>query len=462
MKTLKIHFAAMILLSLLAAGCTLPGERAAFAELEKAGRKYYPSNIEFLKASPPPKLDKSARLADYLTYAALNNPELEAAFYRWKAALEKVPQARALQDPKFTYGYYIKEVETRVGPQRQKFGIAQTFPWFGKLRLKGGIALEAANAERARYEAVRRALFRKVKDVYYEYYYLGRAIATTEENLALVKHLEKVARARYKAAVGKHPDVIRAQVELGKLGNKLAGLQDLKKPLAAKLNAALNRSLDVPLAFPEKLAGERSVVADSSEVLKRLLKNNPELRALDFAIAKNEKAKALAKKNWYPDITLSLETIDTKGALMHGTKDSGKDPLMATVSINLPLWFGKYDAAEKQASAALRAARAEKKDRANLLSAELSAALYRIRDAERKITLYRDTLIPKAEESLKVTQKAFETASGDFLSLIDAERVLLEFKLSFERAFTDYRKAFAEVEELAGDAGVEYRKEKKR
>ena len=462
MKTLKIYLAVMIAFSLLAAGCTFPGERAAFAEFEKAGGKYYPRKMGFFKATPSPKLDKSARLADYLSYAALSNPGLEAAFYRWKAALEKVPQARALQDPKFTYGYYIKEVETRVGPQRQKFGIAQAFPWFGKLALRGGIVLDAANAERARYEVARRSLFRKVKDAYYEYYYLGRAIAITEENLALVKHLEKVARTRYKAAVGKHPDVIRAQVELGKIEDRLAGLKDLKIPLTAKLNAALNRPLDVPLALPENLADEKPVVANGPGVLKRLLENNPELRALDFAIAKNEKARALAEKNWYPDITLSLETIDTKGALMHGTKDSGKDPLMAMVSINLPLWFGKYDAAEKQASAALRAARAEKKDRANLLSAELATALYRLRDAERKIALYRDTLIPKAEESLKVTQKAFETASGDFLSLIDAERILLEFKLSLERTVTDYRKALAEVEELAGDAGVDYRKENER
>ena len=72
-------------------------------------------------------------LQDYLRYAALNNAGLKAAFEQWKAAMEQIPQAKSLPDPKFTYGYFIEEVETRVGPQRQKFGIMQVFPWFGKI-----------------------------------------------------------------------------------------------------------------------------------------------------------------------------------------------------------------------------------------------------------------------------------------------------------------------------------------
>ncbi len=72
-----------------------------------------------------------ATLPDYLRYAALNNAGLKAAFEQWKAAIEQVPQAKSLPDPKFNYGYFINEVETRVGPQRQKFEIMQTFPWFG-------------------------------------------------------------------------------------------------------------------------------------------------------------------------------------------------------------------------------------------------------------------------------------------------------------------------------------------
>jgi len=75
-------------------------------------------------------------LSDYLRYAALNNAGLKAAFEQWKAATEQVPQAKSLPDPKFTYGYFISEVETRAGPQRHKFEIMQTFPWFGVIEAR--------------------------------------------------------------------------------------------------------------------------------------------------------------------------------------------------------------------------------------------------------------------------------------------------------------------------------------
>ena len=75
-------------------------------------------------------------LSDYLSYAALNNAGLKAEFEQWKAALEQIPQSRALDDPKFTYSYFIEQVETRVGPQKNKFGIMQTFPWFGEIQAR--------------------------------------------------------------------------------------------------------------------------------------------------------------------------------------------------------------------------------------------------------------------------------------------------------------------------------------
>ena len=106
-------------------------------------------------AAAPTRLKGDAGLPELLRYAALNNPGLASAFSRWKAAVERVPQVKALPDPRFTYRYFIEEVETRVGSQRQSFGIAQTFPWFGKLSLRGDAASEAAKAEYQRYEAVK-------------------------------------------------------------------------------------------------------------------------------------------------------------------------------------------------------------------------------------------------------------------------------------------------------------------
>lgn len=396
-----------------------------------------------------PELNEDSGLNDYLAYAALNNPRLEAAFNRWKAALEMVSQARTLPDPRFNYGYFIQEVETRVGPQEQRVGLSQMFPWFGKLKLRSEAARRGANAMQQQYEAARLGLFDEVKQAYYELYYVGRAVDVTAENVELLRLLEEIARSKYESSTAEHGDVIKAQVELDKLRDRLRTLQDLKHPLVARLNAALNRADESPLSFPtNNFPG--ALQSGTAQLLKRLKSSNPELKSLDFQ-ADQEKSKiALAKKDFYPGVTLGVDYVQTDEARMGGVSGSGKDPVMAGFSVNIPLWRGKYRAGVREAEMRYSATQRDRQDRANRLSADLRFALFKFQDAEHKIALYRDALIPKAIQNLKVIQRSFEVGKSDFLSLIDAERNLLEFQLTYERAVADREQGLATVEKLVG------------
>jgi len=396
-----------------------------------------------------PELTESSGLSDYLAYGALNNPGLEAAFNRWKAALEQVPQVKTLPDPRFTFLYYIQEVETRVGPQRQGIGIAQAFPWFGKLSLRGDVAAEAANAARKRYDAVKLKLFFEVKDAYYEYYYLAKNVAVTKENINLVKHLESVARSRYKAAVGTHPDVIRAQVETGKLEDRYQTLLDLRQPIVARLNAALNRPVEADIPWPSEIKVQ-DVNVEDEDLLAELMAENPELQALDFEIDRNKHAIELAKKNYYPDFNLGLNFIDTGSSSVGNPPDDGKDPVTAMISLSLPLWREKYDAGVREAQARYYAARQDRTEKTNSLSSELKLVSYRFRDAGRKIDLYGNALLPKARESLKATETGYLATSQTFTDLIDAQRIFLEFALAYERALSNHAQSLAKLEMLVG------------
>jgi cobalt-zinc-cadmium efflux system outer membrane protein len=400
----------------------------------------------------PPQLTEQSTVTDYLTYAVRSNPELQAAYHRWAAVLAQVDEAKTLPDPKLTYAYYIEQVETRVGPQRQKVGLSQTLPLFGKLGLRFDTAHEGAEAEHARYAALRRGLFYRVQNAYYEYYYLARAIAITEENIDLVTDLETVARAKYRAGTLPQADLIKAQVELGELENRLRSLRDLERPVLARFNATLNRSSDAPLPRPKEIP-EVNVDLSDEEVFTWLRERNPELWAINHHAAKEKAASILARKERYPDITLGVEYIDTGDALMRGVDDSGKDPVVAMVSITVPFWQTRYKAIERAADSRYAAALEERTARENDLVAGLEMALYNFRDAERKIGLYRDALIPKAEQSLEVSQQAFAAGELDFLDLIEAERTLLEFRLSYERALADRAQRLAEIEMLVG-AGI--------
>jgi len=452
MKKIKITTILGIFSILVISGCAPENSQTNLARYNWSSSDAVDSTISTGTAPEIPRLPEltnTSGVSDYLAYAALNNPGLEAAFNRWKAALDRVPQVKSLPDPRFNYKYFIEEVETRVGPQQQSFGISQLFPWFGKLDIRSDVAGQAANAARQRYEAAKLKLFFEVKDAYYEYYYLAKSIAITKENVSLIKHLESVAQSRYKAAVGTHPDVIRAQVEMGKLEDRYRTLLDLQQPIVARLNAALNRPVEAEIPSPTEIKFNEVEVVDQ-ELLTRLVTENPELKALDYEITQNKKSIELAKKDYFPDFTLGLSFIDTDDSPVGNPRDNGKDPVVASVSINIPLWREKYDASVREARSRYFAARQEREEKANSLSSQLKMILYSFRDAERKIDLYRDALLPKAKESLKVTESGFRAARGSFTDLIDAQRILLEFALSYERALANRSQSLAKLEMLVG------------
>jgi len=393
--------------------------------------------------------DNLRTLSDYLRYAALNNAGLRASFEQWKAAIEEVPQARSLPDPRFTYGHFIEEVETRVGPQRNKFGISQMFPWFGKIEARTRAAGASAEAARRRYEARKLKLFFEVKDAFHEYVYLAKAIEIARENLELVQGFEQVALTKYIGAAAGHPDIVRAQVELAKLEDQLRTLEGLREPIVSQLNAALNRKSSELLPWP---TGEESrpVTIDRGRMKELLLALNPELQALDYDIESARNRVELAKKKFYPDIGVGVDWVRTDDAVMPGTPDSGKDPVMLMLSLNLPIWRQSYEAAEIQARAIARKTRLEKTQMENTLIARVERVLYDYEDSERKRRLYGDILVPKAQELISASESAYQGGTIDFLSLIDAQRTLLNFALLHERAVTDNLQKLAELEMLVG------------
>ncbi len=440
---------------LLATGCATVEERQALSDWKEEGRKWTVSDSTDVHL---PELNESASLDDYILYAMINNPGLHAAFDRWKAALEKVTPARTLPDPRFTYANYIKEVETRVGPQEHRFGLTQTFPWFGKLDLGGEMALQAANAEAQRYEAVKLDLINRVKKIYYEYCYLAEAINIANDNVTLLIYLESVARMKYKSGSGLQSAVIKAQVELGKLEDRLRSLQDLVRPVVAKLNMALNRPLHMPLPIPKALPeGKYDLIDD--ELFSLLRTRNPNLKVFDSMASKEDFDIKLAEKNFFPDLTLGMDYIDTASRSDASPIDNGKDPVIGMLSINLPIWHGKYSAVKAEAEARRRAVLRDRKEKENLLIADLEMALFGLRDADRKIDLYRGTLLPKAEQSMKITEIAFTAEKASFLDLIDSQRILLGFQLEYKRAVADRAQRLSEIEMLTGgNLGLEVSK----
>jgi len=389
-------------------------------------------------------------LEGYLAYAALNNPELEAAFHRWQASLEKINQAGVLPDPRLTYTWYIRNVETRVGPQRHGIGLSQTLPWFGTRGLRKDAASHESEALRERYENVKRRIFFSVKRPWFEYYYLIRAREEARESLRYLKSIESTVRSRYTTGGAPYADLLRLQVEIGKLEERIASLDALVVPVVAELNAAMNRNADSAVTPPGSLPPQ-PVLPPDEELISRISVDNPALLEFEHLIEREGTAADLARKAFYPDITMGLTYIETGPAVMPGVGDSGKDAVLGSVMLSIPLWRDTYRAALRESELRRKALERSREAQKNSLVSTLSRALYNVRDAERKIDLYDGTLLPVAGQALEVSLKAYESGGVDFDDVLENRRTLLELELARCRAEIDRARYFAEIELLAGD-----------
>ncbi len=372
----------------------------------------------------------------HIEYALKNNQKLQAAYTNYRAVNETIDKVSSLPDLRLGYVEYIKPVETRVGPQLRSFSISQSFPWFGTLSQGGEINREKALAARANFDNVILEVIAGTKTAYYEFAYLAEAIEVTGEHIRLLTQWEDVTRARYSSGNGQYADVIKSQVELGVLLDRLAELEDQRRPLGSDLNALLNRAPTTPVDIePDSAHGIPEF--DPEELTARMLADNPSLLAWDHQAQASLNAEKFAGKQGYPQFSLGLNYIFTGDARTADVPDSGSDAFMASFGLSLPIWRGKYDSASREAVNRYHTARASRGENTNTLQASLERSLFRFRNAARKVELYRTTLIPKGRQSLNALRAAYETGESRYLDLVDAERLLLEFELSKIRGGAD-------------------------
>jgi outer membrane protein, heavy metal efflux system len=408
--------------------------------------------------SDPAALSSSAVPDDLVRYALENSPVVAAAYHRWRAATARVPQVTALPDPEFGVGFVFDEVDRSSEYMGERYSISQMLPWFGKRGLQGDMAEQEAEAAARRLEAARLDIVAEVTTGWFEYAWLVAAVATARENLALVLHLESVARAMYRAGEASQSDVTRAQVELGRLEDRVHSLQDQLGPAAARLNTVLGRPAHASLPAPD--APSRQAVAglpehDDETWLAMARANNPALAAYRHAAERERQSVALARRESYPDVMLGLEYGRDVGARMAMMDGGGRDMLVGMVSINVPIRRGRLDAVVSEARDRLAAAGRETYARELALENELKAALFAWREGKRRMHLYGGTLLPKARQSLAATETAYRAGEASFTDLIDAQRVLLEFQLAHERAAADRAQARARILALAGPLNQE-------
>ncbi len=392
----------------------------------------------------------SSTLADYLRAAERLSPSISGARSGHEAALAGVERVGWLPDPTVSYGHYFEEVETRVGPQTHKVGVRQRLPWLGKLFVAKDAARERAAAASERLRATRLDVAARVTRAFADYAYLAEAARVTEERHVLLASLEEVTRTRYSSGEASYGELMKAQISVARVEDSLASIRARRAPASSGLAAAVGLRDDAILPWPEAIPD--ATVPVTSGAIESLEKRGPDILALEHEVEAARHERRLAGQAIVPDLTLGVDYIATDDARMP-VDESGKDALIGTASVSVPLWFGKHTAAVRQAEAVLQATERQAEQRTHDLRAEVGKSVFELEDTARKVELYRDRLIPAAVQSVGATDASYRVGGADFDALVAAHEVALEFQLALARARADLLVKTAELARLTGDDG---------
>jgi outer membrane protein TolC len=123
----------------------------------------------------------------------------------------------------------------------------------------------------------------------------------------------------------------------------------------------------------------------------------------------------------------------------------------AEVTLNLP-WLNrrKHESEIAEAKAQQDVAADEIATRRAEVFMQIEEALIRAEAARRSLALYRDTLQPQAEATLKAATAAYQHDRTDFLNLIDSQTMVLEVQSSYYRAAAELDARLADLERAVG------------
>ena len=384
---------------------------------------------------------KAQSLEDYFKLAAENNPGLQARYKDFEAALQKIPQASTLPDPTFSFGYFISPVETRVGPQRARFSLTQMFPWFGTLRSKGDAAALLADAKYEAFLDARNQLYYQVAASYYPLYELERWTVLEQENIEILESYKTISTKQFENGNGAMVDVLRVDIMLKDAATNLQILKEKRKPLLAAFNALLNRNENEEVVINDTLAIE-TILDDYRR--DSLLLDNPILKQIELKLKASEEMERVAIKQGLPKFGVGLDYAIVGNRSGVELPDNGQDILMPMVSMSIPIFRKKYNAAIKETQLSQESYQLQREDYTNRLIANYESTAFEL-DRERQLIELYDQQIEESQQALNLLYTAYSNSGKEFEEVLRMQQQLLKYEKMKATAITNYHTALAKL-----------------
>ncbi len=387
-------------------------------------------------ASSPPSLT----LEQAIGLALENNPSVRASSGRIVAAAGRAYQAGLWSNPELEVS--AEEWPVGVGDgladATQLVGVAQTVPWPGKKRLEARIGTSGVLLSQTDLELRRRELVREVKTAFSQALASEQLEAAAGELVSLASDAAEAAGKRVLAGAAADQEQLRTEVTLEQARTELAGFSgDLA--MARETLAAL---LGLPDLRVAKLDGSLDLVPDSGPLEQNpatWLSKHPAVMAARLTLDRSHLEERRARLEPYPDVRFGI------AAGRNGAADASI--VQFRISMPLPI-IDRSRGRKHEAAANVSVSEAELLGLEQRLMRDWRTARQRVRTAEVQVSSYRDRILPKAGEALRLVRSGFDQGKFGLIDLLDTQRTWAEVRLAYQQRLLELHSAHATLEAL--------------
>ena len=402
-------------------------------------------------ASPPsPPAIPVLTLEGAVRLALENNPEVRAASGRMAAAAGRAYQAGLWSNPALELSAEDWPVSGGGFADAKKLvGVSQTVPFPGKKNLDRQIGLAGVRLSESERILRRLELVREVKTTFFQVLAAQRLVDVSGELVRVAESSATTARKRVAAGAAADQEQLRAEIPLEQARTELSGYE---RELGAA-RQTLAQLLGRPELTETPISGALAETATPALLDRgpgRWLAAHPSVLAAKTSQARADLELRRAKLEPYPDVTVGAA----------GGQEAGGTGAIVQFSLSVPLpIIDRSEGKQQEARATLAIAAAERAAIEQRLLREWGVANRRYRTAIEQATNYRERILPRATEALRLVQTGFEQGKFGFIDLLDIQRTSAEVRLAYQHKLLELNVAQVELETLlAGNAdGVQGR-----
>ena len=387
----------------------------------------------------------------YIDAAFASNPSLDTMRERIRMKENAAIRAGALDDPKLRMG--IVNVPTRSWDFREEdmtgkeIGISQMFPWPGMRKTRTEMVLREKEEAESVLEEMRSTLRSEIKMTYSELASVRKQIEAVRRSQEVLKDIVGVTEEIYAVGKGSQPDVLRGQLEYGRIREMRIGLENREQVLSVRLNTLASLPADRPVPPLEDLP-EISLPYGQADLVGIYEAERPARKAVQARAHRGDFSIRMANLAGKPEFEVSVSYMQ-RDAMPDGTKRS--DMVSSMVSMTLPIWRkGKVEPGIREMEAEKRMAG---RDLANLdleTSNLIGRSLATMKSRREAAVLYRTTLIPQAEQSFQATAESYRVGKTDFPMLMDSVMAILSFRREYAATVGDLNMEKTRLEAAVG------------